>query len=167
MRSWYLFRYKVNSHDRLIDELSRLDVEPYAPTYIELRPRLDRPSFRKKELLLFPGYLFLRFDPEVVHTSVISDIPGGAGFVTFGSGPCTVPDSLIVGLRHALLLRTDSTVRSIEFRNIPEALIEQLHSIVQMPNVSMRRQALYAVLEQQLVLQRIANSALVCSKVRA
>lgn len=167
MRSWYLFRYKVNLYQRLIDELAALDVEFFAPTYVELRPRNDRPSFRKKEMLLFPGYLFLRFDPEVVHTTTISEIPGGAGFVTFGTGPCTVPDSLIVGLRHALLLRTDSTVRSIEFRNTPNALVEQLHSIVKIPNVNMRRQALHEALEQQLVLQRMANSALVYSKDRA
>ncbi|HHK4589194.1 TPA: transcription termination/antitermination NusG family protein, partial [Pseudomonas aeruginosa] len=66
MRNWYLMTHNRNALEWVTSKVEALDVELYAPTRTELRRRVDRPSQRKTTRQLFPGYLFLRFDPEVV-----------------------------------------------------------------------------------------------------
>lgn len=40
---------------------------------------------------LFPNYLFIEFDPEVIHTTTISATRGVNNFVRFGALPAIVP----------------------------------------------------------------------------
>ena len=44
---------------------------------------------------LFPNYLFVEFDPEVIHTTTISATRGVSHFVRFGAHPATVPSTVI------------------------------------------------------------------------
>ncbi|MNY28440.1 Transcription antitermination protein RfaH [compost metagenome] len=44
---------------------------------------------------LFPNYLFVEFDPEVIHTTTINATRGVSHFVRFGSQPATVPSTVI------------------------------------------------------------------------
>lgn len=44
---------------------------------------------------LFPNYLFVEFDPEVIHTTTISATRGVSHFVRFGAHPARVPSSVI------------------------------------------------------------------------
>ncbi len=48
---------------------------------------------------LFPNYLFVEFDPEVIHTTTISATRGVSHFVRFGAMPATVPYEVIEALR--------------------------------------------------------------------
>lgn len=109
MRNWYLMTHNRNALEWVTSKVEALDVELYAPTRTELRRRVDRPSQRKTTRQLFPGYLFLRFDPEVVHTTTITDIAGVQGFVRFGGAPYVISDSVIETLKETLLLRTDKS----------------------------------------------------------
>lgn len=44
---------------------------------------------------LFPNYLFIEFDPEVIHTTTISATRGVNSFVRFGALPAIVPSAVI------------------------------------------------------------------------
>ncbi|SUG58189.1 Transcription antitermination protein nusG [Salmonella enterica subsp. diarizonae] len=44
---------------------------------------------------LFPNYLFVEFDPEVIHTTTINATRGVSHFVRFGAHPAIVPSSVI------------------------------------------------------------------------
>lgn len=44
---------------------------------------------------LFPNYLFIEFDPEVIHTTTISATRGVNNFVRFGALPAIVPSAVI------------------------------------------------------------------------
>ncbi|MGX8807566.1 transcription termination/antitermination NusG family protein, partial [Enterobacter hormaechei] len=44
---------------------------------------------------LFPNYLFIQFDPEVIHTTTINSTRGVNAFVRFGRYPVTVPQEVI------------------------------------------------------------------------
>lgn len=44
---------------------------------------------------LFPNYLFVEFDPEVIHTTTINATRGVSHFVRFGASPAIVPSAVI------------------------------------------------------------------------
>lgn len=44
---------------------------------------------------MFPNYLFIQFDPEVIHTTTINSTRGVNAFVRFGRYPVTVPQEVI------------------------------------------------------------------------
>lgn len=47
---------------------------------------------------LFPNYLFVKFDYEVIHFSTINSTRGVSYFVRFGKLPVVVPDEIIATL---------------------------------------------------------------------
>ncbi|MCH7372202.1 transcription termination/antitermination NusG family protein [Aeromonas sp. MR16] len=87
MEQWYLACHKTGKHHSFKVQLllARLGVEVFIPQVCIRQPRLDRPGhFRAVLEPLFPGYLFICFDPEVMHTSKISACPGMSHLVRFG-----------------------------------------------------------------------------------
>ncbi|MFU4445937.1 transcription termination/antitermination NusG family protein [Pseudomonas paraeruginosa] len=157
MRNWYLMTHNRNALEWVTSKVEALDVELYAPTRTELRRRVDRPSQRKTTRQLFPGYLFLRFDPEVVHTTTITDIAGVQGFVRFGGAPYVISDSVIETLKETLLLRTDKGLDVVEYRNLPSEFEKSLRLIVLMQDDERRKVAFYALLQQQDLWRRLES----------
>ncbi|HCE0707521.1 transcription termination/antitermination NusG family protein [Pseudomonas aeruginosa] len=151
MRNWYLLSCKSNAHQWVKSAVEQLaGVEAYSPILIEKQRRSDRLSgFRVKEKDLFPGYLFLRFDPEEVHTTQITRFPGAIQFVRFAGEPYVVPESVIQGLRDVLLLRVDRTLACIEYRNLPSELEKSLHLVVGLRSAAQRRARFLAILQHE------------------
>ncbi|MCY1182026.1 hypothetical protein D9M73_225630 [compost metagenome] len=103
--------------------------------------------------------MFLRFDPEVVHTTTITALSGASEFIRFGSStPYVVDSRLIAALKQASLLRVDRHLRIIECRNMSDELVQELQFIVDMRNRSLRQQAFFNLLEQQMYLSRLGRS---------
>ncbi len=48
---------------------------------------------------LFPNYLFVEFDPEVIHTTTISATRGVSHFVRFGTSPRRFPQPSFISFR--------------------------------------------------------------------
>ncbi|MNR03741.1 Transcription antitermination protein RfaH [compost metagenome] len=157
MRSWYLLTHNSNYRQSLTSEIKKMDVEVYSPVRVTLRKRKDRPSSVKSDLPLFPGYLLLNFDPEVIHTTKITAFNGAHGFVRFGGDACVVQDSVVEALRETLLLRTDRWFDCIEYRNLPCELAQSLHLIIEMRSDASRKAAFYALLEKNALWQRLAS----------
>lgn len=87
MGRWYLACHKTGKHNAFKVQmfLARLNVEVFIPQICYRQPRSDRPGhFRSVLEPLFPGYLFIYFDPEVHHTSKIAACPGMSHLVRFG-----------------------------------------------------------------------------------
>ncbi|OPE56542.1 transcriptional regulator, partial [Pseudomonas syringae pv. tomato] len=84
MKNWRVLMHNSSVYQSLITSIERLDVEVYSPESITYRKRPDRPSSTEKVVRLFPGYLLLRFDPQVTHTTTITALNGARGFVQFG-----------------------------------------------------------------------------------
>lgn len=55
---------------------------------------------RRKKVMepLFPNYLFVKFDYEVIHFSTINSTRGVSHFVRFGLHPVIVPNEVIATL---------------------------------------------------------------------
>lgn len=100
MRNWYLINFHERWHDRVKRKILGLGVEIYTPLRQIKRVRSDKiNSVRVRNEPLFPGYYFVRLDPDVIHTAKVNAISGVNGFIRFNSQLYCVPDSIISGLR--------------------------------------------------------------------
>lgn len=159
MLQWFVITHNLHALQLVTSRLAGLGegaVEVYSPTKVEVKKRRDCNAVRRKETQLFPGYLFLRFDPEVVHTTTISDIPGVQDFVRTGVTICTVRNGVVEALKQSLLLRADRKVISLECKNVPAATLASVESIVVMKSLHERQVALFALLQNDSQLHRSA-----------
>lgn len=93
MQAWYLLYCKRGQIQRAQDHLERQAVNCLMPVItLEKVLRGKRTTVSEP---LFPNYLFVEFDPEVIHTTTINATRGVSHFVRFGSQPATVPSTVI------------------------------------------------------------------------
>ncbi|MBV8042109.1 transcription termination/antitermination NusG family protein [Pluralibacter sp.] len=100
MENWYLACYKAGKHNAFKAQMflsqPQIDAMVFIPQICSYRPRTDRPGQLKKMIEpLFPGYMFICFDPEITHTSKISTCPGVSHLVRFADTIKPVNDSIV------------------------------------------------------------------------
>lgn len=149
MFRWYLVTYNLHALQMVTSRMRVLEVEFYSPTKMEVKKRRDCNATRVTETPLFPGYLFVRLDPEVIHTSTIGDIPGVKEFVRFGGQVSTVSNSLIEALKQSLLLLTNKKVTSLECRNVSPDVLIALSDIALMKSKVERQAAFFTLLQNE------------------
>ena len=94
---WYLAQLRPNAAHIAQAHLTRQGFGVFCPTQSETRRRGAR--FVEVETLLFPGYLFVTFDPTSAPWRAINSTRGISRLVTFGTAPPgPLPDPLIRGL---------------------------------------------------------------------
>ena len=89
MKSWYLIKTKSRQEHVAIKNLKNQDYSTYCPTV----------KIKNKNLVLFPGYLFIYLDKEKENWSPISSTKGVVNFVRFGLNFAQVPDTVIKFLK--------------------------------------------------------------------
>lgn len=138
-----------------------MGVNVYSPCRTKLVKRSDRPSSLRREEPLFPGYLFLQCDALAVdtHYSKITALNGAYGFVRFGGDPVWVQGEIVEALKAGLLLRTDPTLRCVDYHNLPSELEKAIHLIIEMRSDIDRKAAFFALLQQSALLERLASRA--------
>ncbi|WP_122744884.1 transcription termination/antitermination NusG family protein [Pseudomonas viridiflava] len=148
MKHWYLLTHNSTYFNRITVEMMRMGVEFFSPSRTKLRKRPDRPSFIKSEHPLFPGYMFLKFDPWEVHTTQITAITGAHGFVRFAGDPCIVAEQVIDAMRSILILRFGSEVRSVQYRNLDTDVEQDLHKIMDLESAPARISAICKLIQE-------------------
>lgn len=149
MFRWYLITHNLHAHQLVTTKLAILGVEYYSPSKTNVRKRRDaKESVRITESPLFPGYIFVRLDPEIVHPSAVSDVPGVKEFVRFGGQISIIDPSLIDALRQATLLLSDRKVSVLELRNVPPEVQNAAAQIIVMTCPVARQAALFNLLQQ-------------------
>lgn len=97
--NWYAVHTKPHQEDLAELALQRLGVETFCP---QLRQsKVVRRKLQTVAGLLFPGYLFARFDPEIHHRAV-KYCWGVKGLVAFGPDPAIVDPEIIESIRARL-----------------------------------------------------------------
>ena len=91
--SWYVIRTRPQCEYVAAEALERDGFEFFFPCVRKRRPRASR-----ADTPLFPGYIFLRHDLEVLEWPAIRSMPGILGWVRFGSVTPTLPDKDISDL---------------------------------------------------------------------
>lgn len=160
MKSWYLMMHNLAGSrlERATVKLDTWGVGSFLPVYTEMKKRTDCNASRPTEKQLFPGYMFLQFDPEEVHTSTIAEIHGMKGFVRFGNKLAQPADTLIEALKQSLLLRVDKGVDCLEFRNLPEQIQGELYEIAEIPSRVRREIALLCLLQKMSVMSLVVDN---------
>ncbi|MDC9598036.1 transcription/translation regulatory transformer protein RfaH [Xenorhabdus anantnagensis] len=93
MEKWRLLYCKRGQIFRAIEHLERQGVICLTPiAKIEKIIRGKRTTVTEP---LFPNYLFVYFDEEVIHTTTINSTRGVNHFVRFNNTPATIPQTLI------------------------------------------------------------------------
>ena len=105
-KKWYLVQVKPNQFKVAQENLVRQNFDVFCPVVEKLQR--SRTKFQPKLCLLFPGYLFVSFDPMKPQWRAINSTYGVSKLVSLNSsGPSSVPDELIA----ELMLRCDSDGR--------------------------------------------------------
>lgn len=100
MENWYLACHKAGKHNAFKAQMflaqPQINAVVFLPQICNYQPRPDRPGHFKKIMEpLFPGYMFICFDPEIVHTSKISCCPGVSHLVRFADKIIPVHDHIV------------------------------------------------------------------------
>lgn len=95
--AWFLAQIKPNARKIAERNLARQRFE----TFLPLIEQTDRHSgrFVQTHKPLFPGYIFVRFDPAKGAWRSINSTQGITKLVSFGQAPAPVPDDLVAQLR--------------------------------------------------------------------
>jgi len=97
--NWLLLQVKPRQEMRALENLERQQGECYCPLiHVE---KLSRGKRIHVEEALFPGYVFINFDPQksnLTYTAIRSS-RGVSKIVRFGEEPAKVPESLILQIK--------------------------------------------------------------------
>ncbi len=118
---WYVIYTKSRAEKKVRDTLQEAGYEVYLPLIKTMRQWSDRK--KKVEVPLFPGYLFIKTDPNDFWK--IRDIEGVVNFVHFGDSIAQVRDQDILNIR--ILLKESSHVSVVNtiFKQGEEILISE------------------------------------------
>ncbi len=98
MERWYLACHKAGKYNvyRAQMAMERLSVSTFSPVIRCYRPRPDRPGHSRQIVeQLFPGYLFISFDIDILHTSKIEQCAGISHLVRFAGKISPIRDAVI------------------------------------------------------------------------
>ena len=110
---WYVIQSHPNKEQLLFKQIESLGIEVFYPK-IKVKPVNPR---ARKIRPYFPGYLFIRTEPEVIGTSAIKWIPHSKGVISFGGEPSIVPDLLINNILEKIGDSKDSLIEIKEELN--------------------------------------------------
>ena len=97
MENWYVAQTKFAQEKRAQQQLQSQGVTCLLPMLSEVRLHYGRVRGVTPQPM-FPNFIFVRFDPEVVHTTAIKATRGISTLISFGGLPSVVPDSVITQL---------------------------------------------------------------------
>lgn len=93
---WFLVQFKPNSHNVAERNLKRQGFETFLPCQETTRRQESR--FVGELRPLFPGYMFIRLDPETSPWRKVNSTHGVSRIVSFRDVPAPVPASLVDAL---------------------------------------------------------------------
>ena len=85
MRNWYLIKTKARQENIAIKNLENQEYITYCPTV----------TINNKQVVLFPGYIFVHLDKKTDNWLPIRSTKGVVNFVRFGLYFAQVPDNVI------------------------------------------------------------------------
>ncbi|AXD31293.1 transcription termination factor NusG [Salmonella enterica] len=104
-KQFYLLQCSPHFHQSVLSQLSRSSIAYYNPVVRTFCKRRDCSAYRGQIMPMFPGYVFVLLDFEVVHPSCFTRMKNVYGLVSFGEYPAEVAQGVIDEVReHERLL---------------------------------------------------------------
>lgn len=152
MKNWHLLYCKRGQIPRAIEHLERQQVACFTPMVtIEKLLRGKRTTVTEP---LFPNYLFIQFDPEVIHTTTINSTRGVSTFVRFGQYPVHVSQDVIDALQipqlSPITYSEENVPHSGDSVLITEGIFQGIQAIYQEPDGEKRSVLLLKILNNEV-----------------
>ena len=96
LKKWFILQFKPNSHRLAERNLHRQGFESFLPLHEVTKHKYNR--YVSDLQPLFPGYMFVAFNPESGPWRQINCTTGVSKLVSFGDQPSPIPLDLISGL---------------------------------------------------------------------
>lgn len=97
-KRWFVLRTHPNSEFKALSHILRQGFDGYLPRYLKRRRHARKTDFVQRPL--FPGYLFVRMDPERIRWRVLNSTIGISELICHSGIPAPLPDNVIDDIRH-------------------------------------------------------------------
>ena len=97
-KNWFIIQIKPNSYNIAIQNLERQGFEIFLPK-MEITQR-QKKLFIVKSVYVFPGYMFVSFEPYVITWTKINSTYGVSKILTFNKKPAVISSDLILELKN-------------------------------------------------------------------
>lgn len=151
---WYLITINYQSHQKVSDGMQLICAETFSP----LLESVTKPNAlgvrRSSRVQLFPGYMFVRINPDVIHPSVIATMTGVKEFVKFGGEICVISDKTVEALKASLVIRPNRNVTRIELSGLPASIVDSIQNILCLKDKLSRQVALMELIQKDTIIQK-------------
>ena len=96
-KKWFIAQIKPNSYKSAIENLKRQGFETFLPQ-MEITQR-QKNKFIVKNVYVFPGYIFVSFDPHLIAWTKINSTYGVSKILAFNNKPSEISSDLILELK--------------------------------------------------------------------
>ena len=98
LKKWLVIQIKPNSYDLAVRNLERQGFETFLP---KMKATIKKENkFIHKEVLVFPGYMFVLVDSKGCNWTKINSTYGVSKVLSFNNKPSEIPFDLIVALKN-------------------------------------------------------------------
>ena len=111
-KKWLVVILKPNAYDLATRNLEQQGFEIFLPKMTVTSRKNNK--FLSKKIYLFPGYMFVSFDPEILKWGVINNTYGVSKILSFNGKPALISSDIILALKY----RYSSDVSSLENDNL-------------------------------------------------
>ena len=96
-KKWFIAQIKPNSYHSATQNLERQGFETFLPK-MEITQR-QKNKFVVKNVYVFPGYMFVSFDPHIITWTKINSTYGVSKILTFNKKPAEISFDLILAIK--------------------------------------------------------------------
>ena len=106
-KKWFIAQIKPNSYNSAIQNLERQGFETFLPK-MKITQR-QKNKFLVKNVYVFPGYMFVYFDPHILTWGKINSTYGVSKILAFNKKPSEISSDLILELKNRYEINSNLT----------------------------------------------------------
>lgn len=106
-KKWFIAQIKPNSYNSAIQNLERQGFETFLPK-MQITQR-QKNKFLVKNAYVFPGYMFVYFDPHIITWVKINSTYGVSKILAFNKKPSEISSDLILELKTRYEINSNPT----------------------------------------------------------
>lgn len=155
---WYLITINYQSHQKVSDGMQLICAETFSPLLESVTKHSTTGVQRSSRAQLFPGYMFVRINPNIIHPSVIATMTGVKEFVRFGGEICVISDKTVDALKASLVIRPNRNVTRIELSGVSASILDAIQDILCLKDKLSRQVALMELIQKDLVIHKATRN---------
>lgn len=121
-KKWFIAQIKPNSYHSAIKNLEQQGFETFLPKIKITQRQVNK--FVVKNVNVFPGYMFVGFDPDIISWSKINSTYGVSKILISNNKPAVIPTDLILELK----IRYEENFNPIKEEKLKKGDIIKFHN---------------------------------------